>query len=88
METAKITDVAVIKIPMQFTESLYLTSESFCCAVSAHKVIGPAFFEEIRSNHNVKLILTPLFRELTGEEKTGQSTFFARIEGQFLKRNC
>jgi hypothetical protein len=39
------------------------------CAVSAHKIIGPAFFEEINSNHSIQLILTPLFRELTEEEK-------------------
>jgi hypothetical protein len=41
------------------------------CAISAHRIIGPVFFQEtINSELYVKLILTPFFRELTEEEKT------------------
>jgi hypothetical protein len=45
-----------------------------------HKITGPLFFKETNS---IQLILAPLFRELKGRrENVGQSTYFARIEGQ------
>jgi hypothetical protein len=41
------------------------------CAISAHRIIGPVFFQEtINSKRYARLILTPFFRELTEEEKT------------------
>lgn len=59
-----------------------------CCTVSAHKIIVSAFFEEINSNHNIKLILTTIIQGINKRrESIGHSTFFARTEGQFLKRN-
>jgi hypothetical protein len=39
------------------------------CAVSLHKIVGLVFFEEANSYHHIKLILTPLFRELKDEDK-------------------
>jgi hypothetical protein len=43
------------------------------------------FFKEANVDHHVELILTPLFRELTQEEETGQSTY--KFKGGFLNRN-
>jgi hypothetical protein len=50
------------------------------CAISAHRIIGPVFFQEtINSERYVRLILTPFFRELTEEEKT---------DGYFVQDNA
>jgi hypothetical protein len=41
------------------------------CAISAHEIIGPVFFQKtINSERYVRLIQTSFFRELTEEEKT------------------
>jgi hypothetical protein len=33
------------------------------------KIVGPIIFKETNSNHYIKSNMTPLFRELTEEEK-------------------
>jgi hypothetical protein len=48
------------------------------CAISAHRIHGPVFFQEtINSERYVRVILNPFFRELTEEEKTYRN-FYAR----------
>jgi hypothetical protein len=47
------------------------------------------FFEETDSNCYIKLIPTPVFRELTGKEwSAGQLTFLASRKRQYFQRSC
>jgi hypothetical protein len=43
------------------------------------------FFKKTKSDHCIKLIPTPLSRELNEEDKTGQTTIFAR-NGHFWQQ--
>jgi hypothetical protein len=48
------------------------------------QVIGPVLFKETSSNHYVKLISTPLFTEVTQEDKMwGNSFQLEELEGNF-----
>jgi len=54
--------------------------------VSAHKIIGPVFFEEVNSDWCVTLILIQFGEIIETEENVRQSIFFKRIK-QLSKKN-
>jgi hypothetical protein len=54
--------------------------------VSACKIIGPLFHEEIiKSDHHFQLILTPFFRELIAEDK--MYSYFMQNNAMTFKTN-
>jgi hypothetical protein len=45
--------------------------------------------KETNSNHYIKSTMTPIIQGInTNTENVGKSTFFARTERQYWKRNC
>jgi hypothetical protein len=74
--------ISVAKLLMQILENhLNVSGFGMWCAMSAQKVIAPAFSEE-SFDHYVKLVRQ--FRELIDEEKCGVINFLCKIPRIFL----
>jgi len=71
-----------IKFPIQFMKFLYINLKAESGVQNGTKIWWPAYFKETNSSHEVKLILTPMFRDLTKQKK---STLLARTETLFTK---
>lgn len=65
----KVTNISVLKIPMQLMNFLCLPLKSVWYAMSAHNLRYMFLEETANSSCYIRIILTPIFRDLTKEEK-------------------